>query len=248
MKMKMKTKMKMKMIACAIAGLLQMAVPAVSPGGRTPLLRPDFSVCCVGDSITEGGRKFVSYRVPLERAFARAGWTVEFKGSHVKNGSGTDRLCEGWGGKTAWQVSRKYVANAEANAADVLLIHSGHNYNMQKTPQERIVSQAIAAHRRIIAAARARNPKTIVFVAQVITSRKLPKYSYIPALNRAIAALAAELNTKEAPVVAVDMASGWDVNADTVADMVHPSASGAEKMACKWMAAIRPFVASSRKT
>lgn len=229
----------------AIAGLLQTAAQAARPSGGTPQLRTDFSVCCAGDSITEGGRKFVCYRVPLERAFAQAGWNVEFKGSHAKDGSGSVRLCEGWGGKTAWQVAQKYIANADANAADVLMIHSGHNYDAENTPEERIVSQAIDAHRRIIAAARARNPKTIVLDAQVITSRKLPKYSYIPALNKAIAALAEELNTAESPVVAVDMASGWDAHADTVADMVHPSAAGAEKMAAKFMAALAPFVASA---
>jgi len=195
---------------------------------------PSFSICCVGDSITEGSSSFVCHRVALEAKLAAEGWNVTWRGSHVTTSSGSAQLHEGWGGKTAEQVAAIYESNAVMDKADVLLIHAGHNHFVDEQP----IAGIIAAHRRIIAAARAQNPDVLIFDAQVITSGKLPKYSYIPDLNLEIAKLAQELSTARSPVVAVNMAEGWDWTVDTVSDMVHPTAVGAQKMAAKWFAAL----------
>ncbi|MBP5285141.1 MAG: hypothetical protein ILO34_03415 [Kiritimatiellae bacterium] len=221
-------------IAVAIAPCVSHPAPA-----ETPSAKKHVSICCVGDSITEGGASFRSYRVPLESELAAAGYEVEWKGSHATPASGSSRAHEGWSGKSAEQVAAIYARNADADVADVLLLHAGHNHDAEREPPERIVSAVVGAHRRIIAAARERNPKVKVLYAQVIESGKLPKYSYIPALNEAIARTAAELSRPSSPVVCVDMATGWNWAEDTVADKVHPNAKGAEKMATKWLAALR---------
>ena len=71
-------------------------------------------------------------------------------------------------------------------------------------------------------------------ISCVITSGKLPKYSYIPALNEALGKLAARLDTPQQRVIAVNQADGFDWKTDTIEDKVHPNAQGAEKMAARW--------------
>jgi len=160
-----------------------------------------FSVCAVGDSITEGGAAFTAHRVALEAEFAARGWNVEWKGSHTKAGSGSANRCEGYSGNSAYEIASKYIANAEKTpadiAADILLLHAGHNYNCGDAnltpavrPTAEIVAEATNAHARIIAKARELNPDVIVLYAQVISSGgdREVKYSYITnGLNQAIA-------------------------------------------------------------
>ena len=208
-----------------------------------------FSVCAVGDSITQGGSAFVAHRIALESEFATRGWDVEWRGTRVDASWGSTNPCEGYSGQNAEHIAAQYESHAAAVAADVLLLHAGHNYNADPEtstpaylPEAEIVAAATNAHARIIAAARAQNPNVIVLYAKVITSSKLPKYSYIPALNTAIAALGAELSTEISQVVVVDMAGGWDPATDCVSDKVHPTATGAAKMAAKWMAALQSLV------
>ena len=205
-----------------------------------------FSVCAVGDSITQGGTAFTAHRVALEKEFKALGWNVEWKGTRTDSVS--PNYCEGYSGKDACYIAGQYEAHAADVAADVLLIHAGHNYNCgdaKLSPAVRttadIVAEATNSHARIIAAARAQNPNVAILYAKVITSGgdRALKYSYIPALNTAIGALGAELNTEVSPVVVVDMADGWDYATDCVSDCVHPTATGAAKMAAKWMTAIK---------
>ena len=212
-----------------------------------------FSICAVGDSITQGSSSTVAHRVALESVLNANNWSVEWKGTQANSSWGSSQPCEGYSGNNAEQVAAKYVSNAASVVADVLLLHAGHNYNVDPDtsypaymPEADIVAAATNAHAQIIAAARAQNPNVIVLYAQVITSGKLPKYSYIPALNSGIAALAAELNTAASPVVAVDMADGWEWETDCVADMVHPNATGANKMAAKWFAVLQEQVNAGR--
>ena len=210
----------------------------------------------MGDSITQGGNTgFVAHRIALEHVLDANDWSVEWKGTRTDPAWGSSNPCEGYSGQNAQSVAANYVAHAASVVADVLLLHAGHNYNVDPDmsdpaymPEADIVAAATNAHAQIIAAARAQNPNVIVLYAQVITSGKLPKYTYIPALNSGIAALAAELNTAASPVVAVDMADGWNYATDCVSDMVHPNAAGANKMAAKWFAALEAQVAAGKLT
>ena len=221
----------------------------------SPSWAAGFSICAVGDSITQGGTGFVAHRIALEQVLNANDWSVEWKGTRTDPSWGSSQPCEGYSGQNAQSVAANYVAHAASVVADVLLLHAGHNYNVDPDtsdpvymPEADIVAVATNAHAQIIAAARAQNPNVIVLYAQVITSGKLPKYTYIPALNSGIAALAAELNTTASPVVAVDMADGWNYATDCVSDMVHPNATGANKMAAKWFAAFEAQVAAGKLT
>lgn len=213
-----------------------------------------FSICAVGDSITQGdASKFTAHRIALEELLDANTWEVVWKGTRSNSSYGTLNPCEGYGGKDSEQIAANYEGNAATVIADVLLLHAGHNYNADPDisspecrPESDIIVAATNAHARIIAAARAQNPNVAVLYAQVITSGKLPKYSYIPALNTAIAALAVELNTDQSPVLTVNMADGWDWTVDCVSDKVHPSAIGAKKMAAKWFAALVDLVADGK--
>ena len=212
-----------------------------------------FSICAVGDSITQGASHFTAHRIALENEFDALGWIVEWKGTKSDASWGTSNPCEGYSGKNAVQIATEYKKNAASVVADVLLLHAGHNYNADPNttspaclPEADIVKAATNAHEQIITAARKENPNVIVLYAKVITSSKLPKYSYISALNEGIGALAADLTTETSPVVTVDMAEGWNPASDCVSDQVHPTATGAAKMAKKWIAAIKTLNAAGK--
>ena len=214
---------------------------------------PRYSICCVGDSITEGANSSGAankwtYRTYLAQVLAESGLgDVEWKGSHVSPNSGNELPSEGWSGQNAEQIASKYIANAEGDRADVLMLHAGHNYDATQQSESAIIAAATNAHARIIAAARAQNPNVTVLYAKVVTSGKLPKYSYIPALNEAIGALASELNTAASPIRVVDMADGWDWTVHCIDDKVHPTESGARLMASKWWEALMasPFMSGT---
>lgn len=183
----------------------------------------------VGDSITEGGTTFAVYRAPLLQKLTDAGYHVEYAGSR---GSGTLKH-EGYGGSNAEFLATVVGKNFQRFPADIVLIHAGHNHFVEEKPLLGIV----AATEKMVADFRAANPKVIVLLAQVIPSGKLPKYSYIPELNQELAKLAKRLD-----VVLVNQADGFDWKSDTIADMVHPNAKGAEKMAACWFTALKPIL------
>jgi lysophospholipase L1-like esterase len=86
------------------------------------------------------------------------------------------------------------------------------------------------------------NPDVIVLLAQVIPSGKLPKYSYIPELNQELSSLFGRLNKQWQSIILVNQAEGFHWKTDTVNDKVHPNASGAKKMAEKWIDALLPLL------
>ncbi len=193
-----------------------------------------YRILSVGDSITEGGKTFDNYRYPLWEKLFGAGYLVEFVGSHSSESRVGPLRHEGHGGKNAEFLVGAVENYLRTNSADIVLIHSGHNHTNTEAPVPRIV----AATEKMIRTARAANPKIIVLVAQVIPSGKLPKYEYSPELNVELSKLVARMNSTESPVLAVNMADGFDWRTDTIADHVHPNQNGAEKMAAKWFAVL----------
>jgi lysophospholipase L1-like esterase len=188
-------------------------------------------VMAVGDSITEGGKTFATYREPLARRLQAAGYAVEFVGSRGEVG----RRHEGYGGKTVEYLAEQVPAHFAATPAAVVLLHAGHNHFSEQRP----VPGIVAATEKLITLFRAANPRVTVLLAQVIPSGKLPKYDYIPELNLALSALAVRLNSAAQPVVLVNLADGFDWRNDTIEDHVHPNAAGADKMAARWFEALR---------
>ena len=197
----------------------------------------------VGDSITAGGKRFEVYRYPLWKKLKTAGYKFEFVGSRKENSPAGVLAHEGHGGKNTKFLTDRLKMVLAKHPADILLIHSGHNIFAKNKP----IPGIVAATKRMIKDARTTNPKMIVLLAQVITSAKLPKYSYIPELNKELAKLAKRLHTAAQPVILVNQAEGFDPKTDTVADKVHPNAQGAEKMASRWFEALAKTLPKPRE-
>jgi lysophospholipase L1-like esterase len=195
-------------------------------------------IMAIGDSITQGGKTFVTYRLPLDQKMRAAGMKYEFVGSQQSEGPNGPLWHEGYGGKNAEFLAGLMSQKLKQMKPDILLLHCGHNHSAEEKP----VHGIIAAQRTIIEAARKQNPKVVVLLALVIPSGKLPKYGYLPELNQASVLLARELSRPDAPVMIVDQFTGFDPQKDTILDKVHPNAQGAEKMANKWFSALKGWV------
>ena len=195
-------------------------------------------IMAVGDSITQGGKTFATYRIPLAAKLQAAGVRFVFVGSQKTDTPQGPLWHEGYGGKNAEFLAGLMPQKLKQMKPDVILLHCGHNHSAEEKP----VSGIVAAQRTIIEAARKQNPKVVVLLALVIPSGKLPKYGYLPELNQASVLLARELSRPDAPVMVVDQFTGFDPQKDTILDKVHPNALGAEKMANKWFLALKPWV------
>ena len=245
-----------------LLGLTAATTPAPSAGGATANVRitnigPDHAsaaahpnvrntnigpvaparpvrIMAVGDSITAGADFFSCYRYPLWEKLFAAGYVVDFVGTQRSETRIGPLAHEGYGGKNTEYLAETVPASFRAHPADIVLLHSGHNHTVEEQP----VSGIITATEKLITAFRSENPRVTVLLAQVIPAGKLPKYTYIPELNTALARLAAQLDRPDQRIVLVDQATGFDWTTDTVADKVHPNARGAEKMASIWFDAL----------
>jgi acetyl esterase/lipase len=189
----------------------------------------------VGDSITQGGSTFSNWRYDLWERLTAAGYRVRYVGSQVSGSRVGPLAHEGHGGKNAEFLAERLKGKAKEMAADVVLLHAGHNHFAEERP----VTGIVAAHESIIKSVREANPRVTVLVAKVITSSKLPKYGYLPELNEALVKMVKRMDTAESRVRVVDQASGFVPGKDTVADGVHPNEAGAAKMAGRWNEALR---------
>lgn len=191
------------------------------------------TVMGLGDSITEGGRGFSTYLYPLwERLFA-GGYDADFIGPRQSE-CRIGRLSHcGFSGKNVEYLDARIDSLYRKYPADVVLLHAGHNHFASERPVEGMMR----AYKSIIGKIHAVNAQAVVFLAKVTPSGKLPKYSYIPELNRRIEAYVDSL--RDSRVVLVDMARGHDWRTMTIEDMVHPNKAGREFMAERWYRAIR---------
>ena len=84
-----------------------------------------FSICAVGDSITQGdASNFTTHRIALEELLDASTWEVVWKGTRSNSSYGTLNPCEGYGGKDSEQIAANYEENAATVIADVLLLHA----------------------------------------------------------------------------------------------------------------------------
>jgi lysophospholipase L1-like esterase len=192
----------------------------------------------VGDSITEGGSTFANYRLPLWQLMRDAGTSVQYVGSKQSPSPQGPLAHEGYGGKNSRFLLATVPAQLAKHPADIILLHACHNHFADQHP----IAGIVADHEAMIAAFRKVNPRVRIYVARPIPSGKLPKYSYLPKLGDALAEMVKRLHTEQQPVILVDQATGFDPKTDTIADLVHPTASGAQKMAQRWFEALKPVV------
>lgn len=198
---------------------------AASPG------KP-ITIMPLGDSITEGSTG--NYRYVLMLKLREAGYNVAYvgsKNSYMDPTTNLERLQhEGHGGKNVRWLAENMEAFYRKNPADIILMHAGHNEFADQHP----IPGMLEATKNIISVARSINPHVTILLAQVISSGKLPKYSYIPAFNQELVRLAAELTTQESPVMLVNQEATFDWRTDAIEDKVHPNPEGAKKMAETW--------------
>lgn len=188
------------------------------------------TILAFGDSITQGGKHFVCYRQVLVPELRKRKMSFKFIGPK-KDATSSHAGYSGKNTKYLLSISKKIYSQYPA---DIVMLHSGHNSFNKDKPVPEIVRDTEA----IIKNVREINPNCTIFLAQVIPAGKLPKYSYIPELNKELASLAARLSKRGYKVVLVNHANGFEWRTDTIKDKVHTNASGAKKMADKWMGAL----------
>lgn len=188
-----------------------------------------FSILGLGDSITEGGKDFESYLYFLWEKLYMAGYEFDFIGPHASKCRIGLINNSGFSGKNAEFLEAHIDSIYRQYPADIVLLHTGHNHSEEEKP----IAGIIAAQELIIKKIIAINPKVTIYIAKVIPSGKLPKYSYIPELNKHIELMIARQKSKN--IILVDQANGFDWKKMTIADKVHPNQTGAEHMASIWL-------------
>lgn len=196
-----------------------------------------FTILGLGDSITEGGENFQSYLFPLWQRLFTTGYSFDFIGPRTSKCRIGSINNAGFSGKSAEFLEAHIDSIYRKYPADIVLLHSGHNHFDTENP----IAGIIAAQESIIQKIRTINPEVKILVAQVIPSGKLPKYSYIPELNKSIAKMVKCQNSEN--VLLVNQAKGFDWQKYTISDKVHPNAAGAEKMAEVWFDALKKILA-----
>jgi len=187
-----------------------------------------FTILGLGDSITEGGEAFSSYLFPLWEKLFAGGYLTDFVGPKQHQCRIGELNHAGYSGKTVEYLESIVDTVYQKYPADIVLIHTGHNHFVEENP----VTGMIVTYQSIIHKIKKINPDVIILLAQVIPSGKLPKYAYIPELNKEIVRMVSAL--KDPKVKMVDQATGFDWKRYTVEDLVHPNRQGAERMATVW--------------
>ncbi len=206
-----------------------------------------------GDSITSSVAAQASYRYWLYHSLVDASVKFSFIGTQTLNYGGAPKYSdfdphhEGHSGYATYNfldpADPNYIDKilTPSNIPDMVLIHLGtvdfvHDYHYE------VIDAAIANLGTLIDHFRAKNPKIIILLAQIIPCRGYDGCFNIDDLNAKIPALASQKNILFSPVMAVDLYTGFNAYAgyDTY-DGVHPNESGEKKMAARWFRAIQLY-------
>jgi lysophospholipase L1-like esterase len=223
---------------------------AETPAPPTP--PAPIRILCIGDSITQGGKKDqdeFTYRYPLFGMLKDAGVAFDFVGSRQTGlqpeakwpdykGVPFDLDHEGYYGAKTAVVLGKIRANLPGFAPpDIALIHLGTNDHKA----EDFTKDIVAPLTEMIGLLRARNPKIVILVGHL-------NFNGGSALRirPLVEEMAKQLNTAESPVITVHTYRGWKENPkspepDTF-DWAHPNPQGQQKMAQAWFDAMKPYL------
>jgi lysophospholipase L1-like esterase len=187
----------------------------------------------LGDSITDGvGVGGGGYRVGLWQRLAQNGYTTDFVGSGY-NGPASlgDHDHEGHSGWRIDQIDANIVNWVRTYQPRTVLLHIGTN----DISQNRDLANAPARLAAVIDKITSTSPTTDVFVATLIpvsyADAKVRTY------NSAIPGIVSSRANAGKKVHLVDMYKAVSVN--DLPDGVHPNATGYDKMAAAWFAALR---------
>jgi lysophospholipase L1-like esterase len=213
----------------------------------------EITVLPLGDSITSGNSKHMTYRYPLWVKFIDSGFNsdgihFDFVGSQDSNHNGNqvwpdyrghsfDHDHEGHPGWRAEQILAVLPTWLKGYTSDIVLLHIGTNDVMANQTTLSTINEI----KQIVNVLQADNPKVIVLLAKIIPTRDPILNQRIIELNQRIDSIALSKSTVESPVVIVDQNLGFNVTEDTD-DGLHPNRTGAEKIAQKWFEAITKAV------
>lgn len=124
-----------------------------------------------------------------------------------------------------------YAGWFKANPPDVILMHFGGADLLANMP----IPPVIAAYSTALAQARLVNPNVILLIAQHTPEGK----DTVVTLNADIAVWAPQNSTPQSPVIAVDLYTG--LLPSDFSDGVHLNEVGAQIVADRWYAALKPF-------
>jgi len=214
----------------------------------------------LGGSITHGAAMWgPNYRYYLWTQLTQAGYNVDFVGSQTAMWAGEypfpnfDQNHEGHYGFRVDELTANLPAWAAVIAPsvpDVVLVHAGTN----DLGQGKSVTQTISDTVALVGALRAINPNVTVMLAQLVpcdpnTGQGIG-YCYPDRLNEfnaRVATLAPSLTTAQSRVIAVDQNTGFSISADLV-DGIHPTATGDQKIANRWFAALQTWFSTPTPT
>ncbi len=203
----------------------------------------------LGDSITLGSGTpategdFVGYRRKLFVDLTGAGYQVDFVGSQ-NNGSGAasgasfDTQHEGRGGWRADEIATTVHDWLVANPAEVVLLHVGTN-DIARDPSDSSVTDVAA----ILDEIDRFDPNVTVVLARIIgqlNSAGEPRNT-VTQYNKNIQTLADQRIAAGDKIVVVDMEQAIDY-ATEMADTLHPTITGYNKMSERWFNGLMSFL------
>jgi len=244
-----------RILIMLLPGLMLNYIPVISASAADA---ETIKILTLGDSITQAESSRASFRYPLWKKLVDAGIDFDFVGSMNKH-LGPDKpphadykgkkFDPDHEGHFAWAADeiirgRKFDNGTgsgnlkgwlTAYDVDIALIHLGTNDAFMQQPNQSTADELKA----IVSLIRDDNPRVIILLARLIpTTRATWDTKSVNSLNETIVLLSKTLGTDKSPVILVDQFSGFDGKTDLY-DMVHPNASGEEKMADKWFDAIQ---------
>jgi acyl-CoA thioesterase I len=206
-------------------------------------LRPKVKIMPLGDSIIQGNKTHVSYRRSLWKLIQSQRYAVDFVGSLRTQQDGEapvkdfDLDHEGHWGWRVDEILAQLDGWAKAMKPDIVLIHLGTN----DIAQQQDLKETVAELKQVITKLRGVNPKVKVLMAQIIPL--LGSEARCKEFNGQLQVLARQITTQESPVVVVDQFTGFRAEAgkDTY-DGAHPNRIGEQKMAQRWLSALKSFL------
>ncbi|GHJ12893.1 MULTISPECIES: RICIN domain-containing protein [unclassified Micromonospora] len=215
-------------LALSVTGVLAPAGPAAAESNGGVRVMP------LGDSITEGTQVPGGSRIGLWQRLAAGGYRVDFVGSQFNGPSNLgDHDHEGHPGWRIDQIDANITGWLNTYQPRTVLLHIGtndilQNYNVSTAPNR--LSTLID---RITTTA----PNADVFVAQIIPLANAGQESAVRTFNAALPGIVQSKVNAGKRVHLVDQHAAL-TTADLI-DGIHPTATGYDKMAAVWYAALQ---------
>ena len=205
-----------------------------------PLLADPIKIMPLGDSITYGMDVPGGYRLPLYQKLTAAGYTVDYIGTQTGN-SAADLPDPDHEGHPGWCIKHDAVGVyqnigswlTQVEAPDVILLHLGTNDAWYSNPDE-IRDMIVRLHNLL--------PQTHVIATTLLgrTDNADLMTRFQTEVNPYVEDIVNEFRSQGWPVHYLDMYSALDYTHEEgvppadLADGLHPSAQGYEKMAQAW--------------